>query len=80
MNMTIKVLGPGCSNCKKVYQLAEQAISELKKEAELNYVTDLVEISKTGLMRTPGLMINDKIVSYGRIPSLDEVKEFITRA
>jgi small redox-active disulfide protein 2 len=78
--MQVKVLGPGCSNCKKVYQIAEQAISELKKEVELIYVTDLVEISKTGLMRTPGLMINDKIVSYGRIPSLDEVKEFIMKA
>ncbi|MDX9691729.1 MAG: thioredoxin family protein [Acholeplasmataceae bacterium] len=78
--MQVKVLGPGCSNCKKVYQIAEQAIAELQKEAELIYVTDLVEISKTGLMRTPGLMINDKIVSYGRIPSVDEVKEFMMKA
>ncbi|MDX9692162.1 MAG: thioredoxin family protein [Acholeplasmataceae bacterium] len=78
--MTIKVLGPGCSNCKKLHQLAEEAIKDLNVDAELIYVTDLMEITKTGLMRTPGLMINNKIVSYGRIPSIDEIKSFITKA
>jgi len=78
--MIVKVLGPGCTNCKKVFQVAETAIKDLNVEAELIYITDLAEIAKTGLMRTPGLIINNKIVSYGRIPSIDEVKEYIQKA
>jgi len=78
--MIIKVLGPGCSNCKKVLQATETAVKDLNVEAELIYVTDLSEIAKTGLMRTPGLIINNKIVSYGKVPSIDEIKEFIQKA
>ena len=78
--MIIKVLGPGCSNCKKVLQATETAVKDLNIEAELIYVTDLSEIAKTGLMRTPGLIINNKIVSYGKVPSVDEIKEYIQKA
>jgi small redox-active disulfide protein 2 len=78
--MIIKVLGPGCSNCKKVLQATETAVKDLNVEAELIYVTDLSEIAKTGLMRTPGLIINNKIVSYGKVPSVDEIKEYIQKA
>jgi len=79
-HMIIKVLGPGCSNCKKVLQATETAVKDLNIEAELIYVTDLSEIAKTGLMRTPGLIINNKIVSYGKVPSVDEIKEYIQKA
>ncbi len=78
--MIIKVLGSGCSNCKKVLQSTETALKDLNIEAELIYVTDLSEISKTGLMRTPGLIINNKIVSYGKVPTIDEIKEYIQKA
>ena len=78
--MIIKVLGSGCSNCKKVLQATETAVKDLNVEAELIYVTDLSEIAKTGLMRTPGLIINNKIVSYGKVPSVDEIKEYIQKA
>lgn len=78
--MTIKVLGPGCSNCKKLYQLTQSVVDELKVQADIIYVTDMIEIAHSGLLRTPGLMINQKIVSYGRIPSVDEIKSFINNA
>ena len=78
--MTIKVLGSGCSNCKKVYQMVEKAVEELNIKAELVYVTDFVEIANAGILRTPGLIINQNIVSSGRVPSSDEIKTFIKKA
>jgi len=78
--MEIKVLGSGCANCKKLLENVEIANKELSLEANILYVTDYMEIVKTGLMRTPGLMINGKIVSYGRVPSSDEVKKLIEAA
>ena len=78
--MTIKVLGSGCSNCKKVYQMVEKAVEELNIKAELIYVTDFVEIANAGILRTPGLIINQNIVSSGRVPSSDEIKTFIKKA
>jgi small redox-active disulfide protein 2 len=75
--MEIKVLGPGCAKCKKLNELANLAVKELNVEVNIIYVTDLMEIANSGLLRTPGLVINNKIVSYGRIPSLEEVKTFI---
>ncbi|MBU1143758.1 MAG: thioredoxin family protein [Firmicutes bacterium] len=78
--MEIKVLGSGCANCKRLHQLAEIALKDLNKEANLIYVTDMMEIANAGILRTPGLVINNKIVSYGRVPTLEEVKTFIENA
>ncbi|MDO9629598.1 MAG: thioredoxin family protein, partial [Acholeplasmataceae bacterium] len=75
-----KVLGSGCANCKRLHQLAELALRDLSLEANLLYVTDMMEIANAGILRTPGLIINNKIVSYGRVPTLDEVKNFIQNA
>lgn len=78
--MVIKVVGSGCSNCKKLLELTKEAVQSLDVNAEVLYVTDLMEIAKTGIMRTPGLIIDGKIVSYGRVPQLDEIKTFIQKA
>jgi small redox-active disulfide protein 2 len=75
--MEIKVLGSGCSNCKKLLQIVEDIVKALDVKANIIYVTDMIEIANTGLLRTPGLIINDKIVSYGRVPSSEEVKTII---
>lgn len=75
--MKIKVLGSGCAKCKKLYETVKYAVSELQIETEVEYVTDFMEIANSGLLRTPGLIINDKIVSYGRVPSLEEVTQII---
>lgn len=78
--MIIKVVGSGCSNCKKLLELTKEAVQSLHVNAEVLYITDLMEIAKTGIMRTPGLIIDGKIVSYGRVPQLDEIKTFIQNA
>lgn len=75
--MIIKVLGTGCKNCKQLYENVKVAISDLSIEAELLYVTDMMEIAKSGIMRTPGLMIDRQILSYGKVLSIDEAKKAI---
>lgn len=78
--LTIKVLGPGCENCHKVEESARIAVSELGLEAEIVKVTDRAEYGRYNLLATPGLVINEKLVSGGRIPSVDEVKLLLGRA
>lgn len=78
--MEIKVLGSGCANCKRLYEYAKQAVDELDVNANIIYVTDMMEIAKANLLRTPGLVINNKVASYGRVPNVDEIKEMIKKA
>ena len=78
--LMIKVLGPGCENCHKVEELARIAVSEMGLEAEIVKVTDRAEFARYNLLATPGLVINEKLVSGGRIPSVDEVKLLLGRA
>ena len=76
----IKVLGPGCANCKRLEQIARKAIDKLAVEANLVKVTDYQQIVDLGVMSTPGLIVNDKMVSSGRIPSEDEVTAWVKEA
>ena len=78
--LTIKVLGPGCSNCQKLKYLAERAIAHLGLEAQIEKVTDYAEITKYPILSTPGLVINEKLVASGRIPSEAEITTFLTDA
>jgi len=78
--LSIKVLGPGCDNCKKVETIAKQAVTSLGVEAQFEKVTDRVEYPKYGLMYTPGLVINNKLVCGGRIPTEPEVMTWVTDA
>jgi small redox-active disulfide protein 2 len=79
--LTIKVLGPGCSNCDRVYQVAVSALrSAGAEEATIEKVTDRAEYPKYGLLYTPGLVINDKLVCAGRIPTQTEVVRWIINA
>ena len=76
--MEIKVIGPGCRNCKNLLELVKQAVKEEGIESEIVYLTDIADIMKTGIMQTPGLMINGKIKTVGRVPGLKEIKQFIS--
>jgi small redox-active disulfide protein 2 len=78
--LIIKVLGSGCANCKRLEQLARLAVSKLAIEAEIVKVTDFNEITKYPILSTPGLVINEQVVSSGRVPSEAEVTTFITSA
>ena len=78
--LIIKVLGSGCENCKRLAWLAERAANHLGIEAQVIKVTDYKEIMKFDILSTPGLVINEKLVSSGRIPGEAEIMTFLTNA
>jgi len=78
--LTIKVLGSGCANCKRVEQIVRKIVDEMSLEAEIVKVTEYPEIMKYNVMSTPGLVVNEKLVSAGRIPTPAEVTTFLTNA
>ncbi len=78
--LTIKVLGPGCDNCKKVETVARKAVNSLGVEAEIVHVTEWPEIKKYPILATPGLVINEKLVCGGRIPNEAEVTTWLANA
>ncbi len=78
--LSIKVLGPGCDNCKKVEAVAKQAVANLGAEATIEKIVDRAEYPKYGLMYTPGLVINNKLVCGGRIPTEAEVTTWVADA
>lgn len=78
--LTIKVLGSGCENCKRLVSLAEKALANLAIEAKVEKLTDYTDIMKYKILATPGLVINEKVVSAGRVPSEAEITTFLTNA
>jgi len=78
--LTIKVLGPGCSNCQMLDTVAHKAASTMGMEAQFIKVTDWIEIKKYPILATPGLVINEKLVCAGRIPSEAEVTTWLVNA
>ena len=78
--LTVKVLGPGCANCKKVEEVATTAIAHLGLEARIEKATDYAEIMKYAILTTPGLVINENLVCAGRIPTSNEVATWLTDA
>ena len=78
--LSIKVLGPGCANCRKLEEIAREAVASLGVEAEISKVTDMQQIIAYDVLKTPGLVINEKLVSSGRIPTPQSVAEWICAA
>jgi small redox-active disulfide protein 2 len=77
---TIKILGSGCANCKKLEALARQAVETSGAPAEIIKVTEYEEIMKYPILSTPGLVINEKLVCSGRIPGAAEVARWLADA
>ncbi len=77
--MNIKVLGTGCSSCKSLEQATRNAVAEMGINANIEKVEDIVKIMEYGVMHTPALVINEKIAVSGRVPSVSEIKEIITK-
>lgn len=76
--LDIKILGPGCANCKRVEMIVRKVVVNQGLEAEIEKVTDFQEISKYPILSTPGLVLNGKVLSSGRIPTEAEVREWLT--
>ena len=75
--MDIKILGPGCANCVNLEKAAKQAASELGIDARFEKVTDYADIAAYGIMRTPGLVVDEQVVLSGRVPNARQVRELL---
>ncbi len=77
--MIIKVLGTGCSNCKNLEKATQIAVSEMGIDAQIIKEEDIQKVMAYGIMRTPALVIDEKVAIYGRVPSIKELKEIINK-
>lgn len=77
--MKIEVLGVGCAKCNKLEENVRQAIRELGLDAEVDHVRDLTEISRRGVFMTPGLVVDGKVVSSARVPSVEKLKGILRK-
>lgn len=78
--LTIKILGPGCSNCKKLESITRDAVLRSGVEAQIEKVTEYAGIMKYNILSTPGLVINEKVMSAGRIPNEAQIITMLTTA
>ena len=78
--LSIKVLGPGCENCKKVEALARKVVNALSIDAQIVKITEHADIMQYKILSTPGLVVNEKVVCAGRIPNETEVTTWFVNA
>jgi small redox-active disulfide protein 2 len=75
--MNIKVLGGGCRNCENLLVAVKEAVAEKGIEAEIEYITDMGKIMEYGIMSTPALMVDNKLVSMGRVLKAKDVLKYL---
>ena len=75
--MIIKILGTGCSNCRRLEENTKKAVEELGLDATIEKVTDIKDIMKYGVMKTPALVVDEKVKVFGRVPTSEEVKKYL---
>jgi small redox-active disulfide protein 2 len=75
--LTIKILGPGCANCRKLEAVAREAVAAANVQAEIVKVKDMTAIIAYDLLSTPGLVVNEQLVCSGRIPTVAEIRSWL---
>ena len=75
---SIQILGSGCPTCKKLFELTQEAVSQLNLKVEVEYIADIQKIIELGVMSSPVLTINGKVALVGQLPNIDKIKELIT--
>lgn len=78
--MVIKILGTGCANCKRAKALAAQVVEELNLDAIVQEVTDISTIMGYGIMATPGIVIDEKVVGSGGVPNHQQMVQLLKQA
>jgi len=74
----IKILGTGCPKCNKLYDEIKKAAEQIELECVIEKVTDIMEITRYGVMMTPALVVDDEVKVVGKIPSHDEIVKMIS--
>lgn len=77
--MKIEVLGPGCPKCSNLEAMVKKALTELNISAEVVKITDINTMIEKGVMQTPGLIIDGKLVLQGKVPTLEQIKNIIQK-
>lgn len=80
MKVIIKILGTGCTRCNTLAEFSADVVKEYGFDAEIHKAGDIEQILKYQVVSTPGLVINEKVVSFGRVPSREEIRNFISKA
>lgn len=75
--MHVKILGSGCANCVNLEKATRQAVDDLGLDATFEKVTDYADIAAYGIMRTPGLVVDEKVLLSGRVPTAGQVKDLL---
>lgn len=75
--MLIKILGSGCTNCKKLEENTRKAVEALGLDATIEKVTDFKDIMSYGVMKTPALVVDEKVKIMGRVPTVEEIKKYL---
>lgn len=77
--MKIQILGTGCAKCKKMAEVAEKAAKELGIDYEMEKITQIVDIMQFGVMSTPGLAVDGKVLVAGKVPTDEKMRELLSR-
>jgi small redox-active disulfide protein 2 len=78
MTTEIRVLGPGCDRCQKLYENTTEAVAEIGLDAHVEKVDDITEIARRGILSTPALVVDDELVVAGRVPSVTQLRELLS--
>lgn len=77
--MEIKILGTGCAKCKLLEEAVRKTVAEMNIDANITKIEDIMDIMEYGILRTPGLVIDDEVMASGRMLSVNEIKDFINK-